>query len=149
MLPQINPTTTNAWKKLEEYYFGFEGTHIKELFEKDSERFQKYSLKFEDILFDFSKNIVDDTVRELLLELAKECGLKDAIKSFDEIIRNHTQSDKIAGALLKKGYSLLELGKRDEGILVLKKVINDYPLSEEAGLAEQKLKEIGVSGKEN
>jgi len=82
MLPQINPTTTNAWKKLEEYYFGFEGTHIKELFENNTERFQKYSLKFEDTLFDFSKNIIDDTVRELLIELAEECGLKDAIKSF-------------------------------------------------------------------
>ncbi len=82
MLPKINPTTTNAWKKLEEYYFGFEGTHIKELFEKDSERFQNYSLKFEDILVDFSKNIIDNTVRELLIELVNECGLKDAIKSF-------------------------------------------------------------------
>ncbi len=82
MLPKINPTTTNAWKKLEEYYFGFEGTHIKELFKNDTERFQKYSLKFEDTLFDFSKNIIDDTVRELLVKLASECGLKEAIKSF-------------------------------------------------------------------
>ncbi len=82
MLPKINPTTTKAWKALEEYYFGFEGTHIKDLFEKDSDRFQKYSLKFEDTLVDFSKNIVDDTVRELLVDLAEECGLKDAIKGF-------------------------------------------------------------------
>lgn len=82
MLPKINPTTTAAWKKLEEYYFGFEGTHMKELFANDAERFKKYSLKFEDILLDFSKNIVDDTVRELLVELASECGLKEAIKNF-------------------------------------------------------------------
>ncbi|NQU52538.1 MAG: glucose-6-phosphate isomerase [Bacteroidetes bacterium] len=82
MLPHINPTTTNAWKKLEEYYFGFEGTHMKELFENDANRFQNYSLKFEDTLVDFSKNIVDDTVRSLLVELAEECGLKDAIQSF-------------------------------------------------------------------
>ncbi len=82
MLPKINPTTTSAWKKLEEYYFGFEGTHMKELFANDDDRFKKYSLKFEDTLVDFSKNIVDDTVRDLLIELAKECGLKGAIKSF-------------------------------------------------------------------
>lgn len=81
MLPKINPTTTTAWKKLEEYYFGFEGIHMKELFEKDAQRFQKYSLKFEDILVDFSKNIVDDTVRELLVGLASECGLKGAVES--------------------------------------------------------------------
>ena len=44
MLPKINPTTTNAWKKLEEYYFGFEGTHMRDIFANDTERFQKYSL---------------------------------------------------------------------------------------------------------
>lgn len=82
MLPHINPTTTAAWKKLEEYYFGFEGTHMKELFVNDADRFKNYSLKFEDILVDFSKNIVDDTVRSLLVELAEECGLKESIKSF-------------------------------------------------------------------
>lgn len=81
MLPKINPITTNAWKKLEEYYFGFEGTHMKDLFANDAERFQKMSLKFEDILLDYSKNIVDDTVIELLVELATECGLKAATES--------------------------------------------------------------------
>ena len=81
MLPKINPTTTRAWQKLDEYYFSFEGTHLREIFENDSERFQKYSLKFEDILVDFSKNIIDDEVRKMLIELAVECGLKDAVES--------------------------------------------------------------------
>ena len=78
MLPKIDPTTTNAWKKLEEYYFEFEGTHLKELFASDPDRFKKYSLKFEDILVDFSKNIIDDDIREILIDLAIECGLKEA-----------------------------------------------------------------------
>jgi glucose-6-phosphate isomerase len=81
MLPKINPMTTNAWNKLEEYHFEFEGKHMKELFANDAKRFVKYSLKFEDILVDFSKNIVDDEVREALLELANECELKEAIES--------------------------------------------------------------------
>ena len=81
MLPKINPTTTEAWKKLEEYFAVFKSTHIKELFAEDADRFQKYSLKFEDILVDFSKNRIDDTVRTLLLELAAGCGLKEAIES--------------------------------------------------------------------
>ncbi|MEN8115992.1 MAG: glucose-6-phosphate isomerase [Bacteroidota bacterium] len=80
-MPRINPTSTNAWKKLEEYYFSFEGTHMKELFANDADRFQKYSLKYEDILIDFSKNIIDDEVKATLLELAEESGLKNAIKS--------------------------------------------------------------------
>ena len=81
MLPHINPTTTNAWKKLEEYYASFKETHIKELFKEDTDRFQKYSTEFEDILLDFSKNRIDEKVRGLLTELAVECGLKDAIES--------------------------------------------------------------------
>jgi glucose-6-phosphate isomerase len=78
MLPKINPMTTKAWNQLEEYHFEFEGKHMKELFANDAKRFQKYSLKFEDILVDFSKNLVDDEVLEALLELAGECELKDA-----------------------------------------------------------------------
>ena len=62
-------------------YFEFEGTHMKELFAADAERFEKYSLKFEDILLDFSKNIVSDEVKSTLLDLAEECGLKGAIES--------------------------------------------------------------------
>jgi glucose-6-phosphate isomerase len=54
---------------------------MKELFEKDSARFQNYSLKFEEILVDFSKNIVDDKARELLITLAEECQLKAAVES--------------------------------------------------------------------
>ena len=81
MLPKINPTTTAAWKKLETYYATFSETHIKELFQNDADRFEKYSVKFEDILVDFSKNRVDDSVRSLLMELAGECKLQDAIES--------------------------------------------------------------------
>ncbi len=81
MLPKINPTTTEAWKKLEEYFVSFKSTQIKDLFIDDIDRFQKYSLKFEDILVDFSKNRVNDKVRTLLLELATECGLSEAIES--------------------------------------------------------------------
>jgi glucose-6-phosphate isomerase len=81
MLPKINPMTTNAWNRLEEYHFEFEGKQIKDLFANDAHRFEKYSLKFEDILVDFSKNLVDDEIRESLIELAKECGLNEAIES--------------------------------------------------------------------
>ena len=81
MFPTINPTSTSAWKSLEDYFKKFEGTQMKDLFRKDPLRFKKYSIKFEDILIDFSKNIVDDKVFALLIQLSKECGLKDAINS--------------------------------------------------------------------
>lgn len=79
MLPKINPTTTKAWKALETHYASFKDTKIRDLFANDTSRFKKYSLKFEDILVDFSKNRLDDKALSLLLQLAEECGLKDAI----------------------------------------------------------------------
>ncbi len=81
MLPTVNPTTTSAWKELEAYFATFKGTQMKSLFATDAHRFEKYSLKFEDMLVDFSKNIVDDHIFSLLMQLARECGLKDAIVS--------------------------------------------------------------------
>lgn len=81
MFPTVNPTTTAAWKALEAYFKTFRGTQMKDLFTNDPKRFAKYSVKFEDILIDFSKNIVDDHVFALLMKLARECGLKEAIKS--------------------------------------------------------------------
>jgi glucose-6-phosphate isomerase len=81
MFPTINPTTTAAWKELEAYFKTFKVTQMKDLFANDPKRFEKYSVKFEEILVDFSKNIVDDHAFSLLMQLARECGLKDAITS--------------------------------------------------------------------
>ena len=81
MLPKNHPATTNAWKKLEDHYAIFNETHIKDLFINDTERFNKFSLKFEDILMDYSKNRLDEKAFGLLVELANECGLKEAIGS--------------------------------------------------------------------
>jgi len=79
MLPKINPTKTAAWKALESYYAEFKDTEMKDLFAQDATRFDKYSLSFEDILLDYSKNRIDDKVMSLLFDLAEECGLSDAI----------------------------------------------------------------------
>lgn len=81
MLPKVNPMNTKAWNRLEEYHFSFEDTHLKELFAADPERFQKYSLKFEEVLVDYSKNLVDSEIMESLFEMAEECGLKEATES--------------------------------------------------------------------
>ena len=103
MFPTINPTTTDAWKKLEAYYKEFKNTQIKDLFEKDNNRFDKYSLKFNDILLDYSKNRIDDKVLSLLFELARECKLEDAIKA------------EFAGEMINKteGRSVLHIALRN------------------------------------
>jgi glucose-6-phosphate isomerase len=79
MLPKINPTETKSWKKLQIHFEELKKVHMKDLFTDDPERFQKFSFAVPDIVCDFSKNIINDTTMRLLLDLARECGLKEAI----------------------------------------------------------------------
>ena len=60
----INPTQTQAWKKLTEHFEATKNRTLKELFAKDPNRFDEYSLSIGngDILVDYSKNIFDKTL---------------------------------------------------------------------------------------
>jgi glucose-6-phosphate isomerase len=103
MFPTVNPTTTAAWKELEAYFETFDGAQMKDLFANDTRRFEKYSVKFEDMLVDFSKNIVDDKVFALFMQLARECGLKDAIISqFSGERINKTENRPVLHTALRK-----------------------------------------------
>ena len=79
MLPTINPLETPAWRKLELIFLTLQATHIRDLFEEDPDRFQKFSAQFDDILIDYSKNILNDEAFKVLMELAREVELKTAI----------------------------------------------------------------------
>ncbi len=81
MFPSINPTTTPAWQALQQHHNLFEQVKMKDLFFNDEDRFNKFSLQLEDILFDYSKNIITENTVEVLLELANECNLTDAIEA--------------------------------------------------------------------
>jgi len=82
LLPKINPTGTQAWHLLQEHYSTtMAGITMKELFATDKDRFEKYSVSFNDILFDYSKNIINQKTLQLLLQLADECKLKEAINA--------------------------------------------------------------------
>lgn len=81
MLPRINFTVTQAYKYLSNHYVDIAPKHLTELFAADKERFAKFSITFGDILFDYSKNRIDDTTKALLLQLARECRLEEAINA--------------------------------------------------------------------
>ena len=81
MLPKINPLDTTAWQLLKEDYATMQSISLRDLFASDSERFNKYHLRFEDILFDYSKNLVSPHTLKLLFQLAGECQVKDAIEA--------------------------------------------------------------------
>ena len=67
-----------------------------------------------------------------------------AIKEFDGVLARFPHSDKTASVLLKRAYATLETGQRSQGISFLQKVIKDYPSSDEANLARQRLKSLGT-----
>ncbi|WP_394748343.1 glucose-6-phosphate isomerase [Spongiimicrobium salis] len=81
-LENTDPTTTTAWKKLEQHYNETKNTHLKTLFASDSQRAEKFSIKWQDFLVDYSKNKITDETLTLLLELAEEMKLGKAIESY-------------------------------------------------------------------
>jgi glucose-6-phosphate isomerase len=81
MLPKIDFTTTNAYKYLADHFIAISETNLKTLFAEDDTRFEKFSILFEDILVDFSKNRINDETLALLIQLAHECELDKAIKA--------------------------------------------------------------------
>ena len=81
MLPRIDFTETPAYKYLSNHYIDIAPKHLRDLFREDPQRFDKFSVTFGDIFFDYSKNRIDDTTKALLLQLARECHLEDAIQA--------------------------------------------------------------------
>lgn len=83
-MKNINPSATNSWKLLTNHFSEIKQVHMKDLFEQNPNRFGQFHLQFEDILVDFSKNRITSETQQLLLKLAEECELKDAIRSMFE-----------------------------------------------------------------
>ena len=79
MLPNHNPTETQAWQKLGSHFLMMQATHMRDLFKEDPSRFAKFQVQLGDLLFDYSKNIITEETLGYLQELAKEVELKEAI----------------------------------------------------------------------
>ena len=79
MLNRINPVDTKSWARLTAHYELVKDLHMKDLFAEDPDRFRKFSIRFNDILVDYSKNRISKETLKLLFGLADEIGLRDAI----------------------------------------------------------------------
>ncbi|MFC1121908.1 glucose-6-phosphate isomerase [Pasteurella multocida] len=79
-MKNINPTTTNAWKALQQHHKMQSAVTIQQLFAQEKDRFADYSLSFNnEVLVDFSKNNVTKETLSLLRQLAQECALSEAV----------------------------------------------------------------------
>ncbi len=75
----------------------------------------------------------------------RQGNYQQAAKSYDQVLQNFPTGNKAASAQLKKGFSLLELGKQEDGVIELRHVIQRYPKSNEALQARERLRKLGVS----
>ena len=101
-LYNINPTTTQAWKKLSERYNQTKDNNMKAQFSNDANRASDFTIQWKDFLVDYSKNRIDRKTMQLLLQLTKEVNLKDAIgKYFGAEAINQTEGRAVLHTALR------------------------------------------------
>jgi glucose-6-phosphate isomerase len=102
MFPSIDFTQTSSYKYLVDHYITLNEKSLKDLFAEDPARFEKFSILFNDILLDFSKNRINEQTLALLIQLAKECKLDAAIKAmFDGEKINVTEGRQVLHTALR------------------------------------------------
>ena len=103
MLSRINPTNTQAWFVLQKHYEEeMNRRHMRDLFAADPDRFKKFSITLGDILFDYSKNIINEKTLKLLLQLAEDCNVKQAIaEQFAGVTINETENRAVLHIALR------------------------------------------------
>lgn len=110
-LAAINPTKTEAWTQLQEHFNNIKDKHLRTLFAENSSRAKDFTIQWEDFYVDFSKHRIDEATKTLLLKLAKEVKLEEAInKQFSGEIINETEGRAVLHTALR--------AKRDQTVLV-------------------------------
>ena len=111
-LPSINPIKTKAWEQLNTHYNSIKNKQVAELFKQDSQRADTLKIEWKDFYIDYSKNRIDATTVKLLVQLAKEVGLDQAINSFfnaDTI--NVTENRAVQHIALRNNHKVIIKGK--------------------------------------
>src|SRR5688572_21104988 len=102
MLANNSPAETKAWRNLTAHFLEMQAVHMRELFQEDPDRFNKLHIQFEDILIDYSKNIITTDTIKLLGDLADEQKLQDAIKQmFEGVAINATEGRAVLHTALR------------------------------------------------
>jgi len=92
----------STWKVLEEHFGEISQSHMRDMFAEDPKRFDKFSLQLNDILYDYSKNIITSETMENLYRLADECDVKAWItKMFDGEPINNTENRAVLHTALR------------------------------------------------
>src|SRR5919198_510692 len=69
-------TSSAAWRALAAHQQEMANVYMRDLFAQDPQRFTKFSLQFQDLLLDYSKNRITEKTMQLLRDLARQADLK-------------------------------------------------------------------------
>ena len=146
-----------AWLALKAHQLTIADTHMRDLFEADPKRFEKFSLLFNDILFDYSKHRITDETLRLLLKLAEERDVKGwAHKMFSGEAINTTEHRSVLHTALRNRskHPILVEGKNvmpevNEVLGRMRKFANDVRNGEWKGFSGKPITDvvnIGIGG---
>jgi glucose-6-phosphate isomerase len=101
-LDKINPSETKAWQQLQNHFAAMQTVSMKEMFANDTERAEKFHIQWNEFLVDYSKNKINQETMNLLLNLANEVNLKQAItKYFEGDVINQTENRAVLHTALR------------------------------------------------
>ena len=101
-LQNTNPTSTTAWNEIQNHFETMKNVSMKNMFEEDSSRASKFHIKWNDFLIDYSKNRINQETMDLLVKLANEVHLKEAISGyFEGEIINKTENRAVLHTALR------------------------------------------------
>ncbi|MFT5890218.1 MAG: glucose-6-phosphate isomerase [Dokdonia sp.] len=149
-MKNTNPTQTNAWKKLQLHFETIKDTHLTSLFE-DPNRAATFTIQWQDFLVDYSKNRITEETKSLLVELAEEVGLSEAIASYygGEAI-NATEDRAVMHTALRdfsaSAYQKEEVAEVRDSIKIFTKSIIEGTHKGTTGKAITDVVNIGIGG---
>ena len=101
-LQNTNPSSTAAWKAIQEHFETMKTVSMKNMFQEDPSRASKFHIQWNDFLIDYSKNRINQETMDLLVNLANEVHLKEAIAAyFDGEAINRTENRAVLHTALR------------------------------------------------
>ncbi len=111
VLNSINPEKCPAWKSLSDHYSEMRSVHMRDLFTQNPDRASKMTIRTADFLFDYSKNIASEKTVDLLVQLAREVRLEEAIGQYFGGARiNETEGRAVMHTALRSDKSEILIG---------------------------------------
>ena len=99
-------TTLPAWQALTDHRKAMQNFSMREAFNENPQRFNEFSLSSSGLFLDYSKNLITAETRQLLVNLANEVGLKDAIKAqYDGELVNSSEGRPALHTALRRARS--------------------------------------------